>query len=383
VARRDPIGLISSGVLQVALCACLAAFLATPPAALASPPSVTITSPADGAVSNDRTPVFSGLTDLESGTVILRIYAGTVAEGNAVQKLPTGDLTGGNWTVHVARLEDGVYTAQASQTNAELQTGSSPPVTFTITTAAPTVTLNPPEPAPGVTEPAFTGTATDTMPVTVEIYAEQEGTLVSSATAAGTGEGWRSSNANPSLAVGQYKAVAFQESSLAGNPEGESQPVTFSIRPAPAVLTPPLIGGGVAAAVTAKAPEAAPRLTLMAPFPVVRIAGVVNRTGARLQLLRVQQLPAGAQVQVRCSGHGCPPRASRRLSVLGRLGVEPLTFRGFERSLGAGAVLQVFISKPGQIGKYTRFKIRRGRLPERVDTCLDPTGTKPEACPPG
>jgi hypothetical protein len=381
VARRDPIGWISSGLLQVALCACLAAFLAAPPAALASPPSLTITSPANGAVSKDRTPVISGLTDLESGTVILRIYPGTAPEGIPVWKLATEDLAGGTWMVHVPSAEqlgDGVYTAQASEPNAELL---SSPVTFAVTTAAPTVTLNPPEPAPGVTEPAFTGTATDTRPVTVEIYARQGGTLVSSATAAGTRGGWRSSNANPALVVGEYTAVAFQESSI-GNEEGESQAVTFSIQPAPPALTPPLIGGGVAAAVTAKAPEAA-RLTLMAPFPVVRIAGVVNRTGARLQLLRVQQLPAGAQVQVRCSGHGCPARASRRVSVLGRLGVEPLTFRGFERSLGAGAVLQVFISKAGEIGKYTRFKIRRGRLPERTDSCLDPTGTKPEACPPG
>ncbi len=56
-------------------------------------------------------------------------------------------------------------------------------------------------------------------------------------------------------------------------------------------------------------------------------------------------------------------------------------FRRFERSLRAGAVLEIRISKVGEIGKYTRFTIRRGKPPVRVDTCLSPAGIKPIACP--
>jgi hypothetical protein len=32
----------------------------------------------------------------------------------------------------------------------------------------------------------------------------------------------------------------------------------------------------------------------MQPFPVVRIAGIETRSGAKLRLLKVQQTPAGA-----------------------------------------------------------------------------------------
>jgi hypothetical protein len=380
VAGRGLIRRISGGLLQATVLACLAGVV--PALAVASPPTVTINSPANGSVGNDRTPSFIGLADPDAGTVTLRIYPGMIAEGAVLQKLSTNLLSpGGAWSLHpTTALIDGVYTAQASQTNAELQTGSSPPVSFRVDTAAPTVTLDPPEPAPGSTAPAFTGTASETRPVSVEIYSGAEETLVSTATAAGTGATWRSSNASPPLAVGQYTAVAFQESSLTGNPEGRSQAVSFSIQPAPPVLT-ALAPGVGPAALAVKVTEAPHGAALMAPFPVVRIAGGQTRKGVRLRLLRVQQMPAGAQVRVRCTGRGCPVRALRRTTVPGPHGVEPLTFGVFARPLGFGAALQIFISKPGEIGKYTRFTVRRGRLPERVDTCLDPSGTKPLACP--
>jgi hypothetical protein len=383
VAAREPFGRFISGLLQAAVLACLAGALVPQSSALAAPPSVTISSPADGAVGNDRNPHFAGVADVEAGPVTLRIYAGTSAEGTVLQKLSTSLLSpGGAWSLHLTTaLGDGVYTAQAGQTNAAMQTGSSPPVTFTVDTAAPIVSLDPLEPAPGVTAPAFTGSASDTRPVTVEIFAGAEETLVSTAAAAGTGARWRSSDASPPLAVGQYTAIAFQESSLTGNPEGRSQGVPFAIRPAP---PPPsfLASANGAVALAGKPIEPLQPPSLMAPFPVVRIAWAQDRTGITLRLLRVQQTPAGAQVRVRCTGRGCPPRALRRTTLSSPRGVEPITFRSLQRHLGFGAVLQLFVSKPGQIGKYTRFTVRRGRLPERVDTCLDPAGVKPLACPP-
>jgi hypothetical protein len=56
-------------------------------------------------------------------------------------------------------------------------------------------------------------------------------------------------------------------------------------------------------------------------------------------------------------------------------------FRAFERFLRFGVTLEILVSKPGEIGKYTRFELRRGRLPTRVDMCLDPAGIKPLLCP--
>jgi hypothetical protein len=58
-----------------------------------------------------------------------------------------------------------------------------------------------------------------------------------------------------------------------------------------------------------------------------------------------------------------------------------VSFRAFERVLGVGVTLEILVSAPGEIGKYTRFTVRRGRLPLRVDMCLDVTGVKPIACP--
>ena len=52
-----------------------------------------------------------------------------------------------------------------------------------------------------------------------------------------------------------------------------------------------------------------------------------------------------------------------------------------ERLLRFGVTLEILVSKAGQIGKYTRLAIRRGKLPERVDMCLDPAGLKPLVCP--
>ena len=123
------------------------------------------------------------------------------------------------------------------------------------------------------------------------------------------------------------------------------------------------------------------RASLMQPFPVVRIAGLMSAGGLDLRLLKVQQTQAGARITVRCRGRGCPMRSTRRVTRSNRRGVAPVEFRGFERSLRFGVTLEVLISKPGEIGKYTRFTIRRGQLPERVDMCLDPTGVKPLVCP--
>jgi hypothetical protein len=58
-----------------------------------------------------------------------------------------------------------------------------------------------------------------------------------------------------------------------------------------------------------------------------------------------------------------------------------IAFRRFQRSLPAGVILEIRIYKLGRIGKYTRFVIRHGKLPKRVDACLDPAGIKPIACP--
>jgi hypothetical protein len=408
-------------------------------------------------VSNNQTPSFSGLADEAGGEVTLRKYKGPTA-GTVIQELSTLLLSsGGAWSLGPAELlNDGTYTAQATQTNLSSETGTSSPVTFTVDTAAPTVTLNSPKSPSSNTTPSFTGTASDTTPVTVQIHAgaTAKGAVVSVATATGTGGGWTSGNASPALSSGQYTAVATQASSLLGNPAGRSGTVAFTVAPPPVIApvvvpapAPPVAsfkwfpsapktgepvslvstssdaagpvtgfawaltsngsfqgagavlttsfstpGGhvvrlrvsnvyGLSSVATETINVASARASLMQPFPVVRIAGTETASGLKLRLLKVQQTPAGARITVRCKGRGCPIKSARRVAVSNKRGIAPVEFRVFERSLRFGVTLEIRVSKPGEIGKYTRFAIRRGKLPERVDMCLDTAGVKPLVCP--
>jgi hypothetical protein len=125
-------------------------------------------------------------------------------------------------------------------------------------------------------------------------------------------------------------------------------------------------------------------LSLMDPFPVVRIAGSVTFAGVDLSLLTVQA-PVGARVRVTCRGRGCRRASESRLAAASskkrKASMVVIAFRRFQGPLAAGAVLEIRIFKHGVIGKYTRFVIRRGRLPVRVDECVGQAGLKPIACP--
>jgi PKD repeat protein len=124
-------------------------------------------------------------------------------------------------------------------------------------------------------------------------------------------------------------------------------------------------------------PPAAPFLKLMTPFPIVRLAGELVRDGARILTLSVRA-PAGAQVLVRCRGGSCP---APRLKKLARR--KPVRFRALERYLPAGSILEVLVRRSGQIGKYTKFRVRRNRRPRRIDACVLPNATKAVRCPRG
>jgi hypothetical protein len=119
---------------------------------------------------------------------------------------------------------------------------------------------------------------------------------------------------------------------------------------------------------------------VLLPFPVVRIVGRVFGTGVRLRQLGVQA-PAGARITLSCQGGGCPARSTGRLAAAPPGRARLIRFRQFERYLPARIVLQIRVWKGSDIGAYTRFAVRRRKLPLRVDSCLDPAGLKPIACP--
>jgi PKD domain len=126
------------------------------------------------------------------------------------------------------------------------------------------------------------------------------------------------------------------------------------------------------------APQSTPRtrLRLLRPFPRVAIGGFIVGRGVRLTLLSVRA-PRGSRVMVKCRGRGCPRRTTR--ARVGRRRTK--AFRSFRRRFRSGAVIAVYVWKRNRIGKYTRFRIRRGRRPSRRDRCLHPTRLRPMRCP--
>jgi len=152
--------------------------------------------------------------------------------------------------------------------------------------------------------------------------------------------------------------IAFRTIEVTGSSQGQPGPVGA--------------GGAPTSSASSK------QLAMITPFPIVRIRGLIVRGSARLTLLSVKA-PKGARVKVICHGGGCPKKKSVVLRVAS--GKTPVRVRSLERRLRKGAVVEVFVTAPGRIGKYTRFTIRANAAPARRDLCLRPGRSKPVACP--
>lgn len=120
------------------------------------------------------------------------------------------------------------------------------------------------------------------------------------------------------------------------------------------------------------------RLKLMKPFPTVRLSGAITSNGGtEIDLLSVRG-PKGAKAVVKCKGRGCPFEQRKR-----KIKRRRVLFPEIEKRLAPGTVIKVFVTQRGRIGKYTRFKLRDGKVPKREDRCLNPVGRKPIDCPRG
>ena len=123
------------------------------------------------------------------------------------------------------------------------------------------------------------------------------------------------------------------------------------------------------------APVTVSGLSLMYPFPIVRLAGSVYPRGVKVRLLEAKA-PRRSTVTVRCAGKRCPAKKIVRTSTS-----KPVRFKSMTRFLRAGTIISVSVTKRGQIGKYTRWLIRGGKVPTRKDLCLYPGRSKPTRCP--
>jgi PKD repeat protein len=118
-----------------------------------------------------------------------------------------------------------------------------------------------------------------------------------------------------------------------------------------------------------------PFLRLLTPFPVVRLQGAVAQRGTRIRRLTVRA-PKGSRVLVFCRGKRCPAKRLTKVAN-GRT----LRFRALERVLPVRSLVQVFVRRGEQIGKYTSFLMRRKRVPKRIDGCLLPSSPRAVTCP--
>jgi hypothetical protein len=211
----------------------------------ASAPTVTLTQPADGSVTSNTTPTFSGAAGNapgDSSTVTVKVYSGTSATGTPVQTLQA-TRSGGSWSVDASpALAEGTYTAVAEQADSAGNTGTSASRTFRVDTTAPSVTLTQPADGSNIGDatPTFSGSAGtdpgDSSTVTVRVYSgtSATGTPVQTLQATRSGGSW-SVDASPALADGTYTAQAEQSDS-AGN-TGTTAARTFTIKASAPTVT--------------------------------------------------------------------------------------------------------------------------------------------------
>ncbi|MBE2316452.1 putative metal-binding motif-containing protein [Solirubrobacter sp. CPCC 204708] len=91
--------------------------------------------------------------------------------------------------------------------------------------------------------------------------------------------------------------------------------------------------------------------------------------------LKVRGAPAGARLELRCAGRGCPFSVRRFTSKGGTLDLRRQYFR--RARFRVGATLEIRILVPGHVAKVARFTMRRGKRPLTGYLCLPPGATKP------
>jgi hypothetical protein len=260
-----------------------------------SSPTVTL----DGVAtpSNDSTPTFSG-TASDTTTVVVHVLDGAEKE----VAFATGAPSGGKWKSGglSKSLPTGSYTAVATEASSlGNPEGTSSTISFVVNVDSPQVTLDQPASRSSDTTPSFSGSATDTTPVTVEIFkgSSASGSQVATATADGTGGGWASGAATPALSSGTYTALAVQESSF-GNPEGQSEPRTFVIDTS-------------APAVTVNAPsspsnDTTPSFSGTASETSQVVVHVISQSGSPHQVAQLTATPSGGSWSTTALGSALP-----------------------------------------------------------------------------
>jgi hypothetical protein len=118
---------------------------------------------------------------------------------------------------------------------------------------------------------------------------------------------------------------------------------------------------------------------VIVPPPVVRprvdapvaLRWRVRGRRTKLERMRITELPAIAEAELRCKGRRCPLRRTR-IFTPSRRGVidvvKPLDVD--QRRFRAGQRVDLRISVPGRIGQVLRFNLERGKQPRALRRCM-------------
>jgi PKD repeat protein len=212
--------------------------------------------------------------------------------------------------------------------------------------------------APAVNQPVlFTSTSSDPDGTLVEQVWDLNGD--------GNYDNGGGATALRSFADAGVYAVGLRVTDDAGLVSFDSQ--MLPVAPSPGAPVPTQTSGG---------------LRLLSPFPVVRMTGRITGRGTRVRLLRVRA-PVRTKITIRCTGRSCPFRKQVRAVPSGASSRTAATVRvrRLERLLLPGVRVRVYVTKRGQVGKYTRFRFRAGNAPVRTDRCVMPGSWVPAECP--
>jgi Bacterial Ig-like domain len=207
-------------------------------------PNLSLTAPANGLVTADPTPQFTGVAETAAGdsaTVSVSVYTDTLALVQTVSGQRDGATGAFSFPASPA-LPDGTYLASASESDDVGNTGMSDTVTFRVDTHPPGPTLTTPAAArTAAATPSFTGNGGtadgDAGSVVVHVYhgSAPSGTAVETLQAGLDGDGHYHVNATQPLPDGTYTAQTSQGDS-AGN-TGTSASRTFTVDTAPPKVT--------------------------------------------------------------------------------------------------------------------------------------------------
>ena len=176
-----------------------------------------------------------------------------------------------------------------------------------------------------------------------------------------------------SVVFAGHRGVFVYRSADVAAPPGDPAAVLGATVAAPAAT------GAPAAARTSPRPPSATRAATRSLRRSVRprVSLRTRRSGSRTKVARLLVTARrGWRLTARCRGRGCPAGTLRRQIHSGR----PQRLARLERRLGAGATIEIQVTRTGTVGTVVRFVVRGAGRPSRRELCLPPGGRTPSRC---